>query len=632
MSHDVQHRRLSTSSTRSADAFLRRHDVSAPRADGTEERKKSGEEVNREFEAMSESSDEDESTISHPMDKWKWWKVYAMHFLFTWNSRTYEYVSIFLVALAFPKSLTATSIRGLASTISALICSSAVGSWIDRSPSRLRTLLITICLNHGAMVLVYLCWLSWPFNSSTSIVPETPFSDLSKGFLFGLILFLDIIHDLSAIGNRLSVERDWVPVLVGPVTAEMQYSLTDVNAVMVRLDLACKLIAPSLLPLIVKTFPSQSEWIFFVAILTIVFWIVELWCATVVAKGNTQLQLPKRPFHDPTTTGIPHIDIHTLGFKPGMGSWPGKIYQIFYLNPAIRLKGYFSVSIWPASISIALLQLTVLAYSATLITYLLEIGFSLTSITIARASGAILALASTVITPAAATYMRNHYSWKVRYRGSPKVKDIGIERRVVRKIGFWGVLSQFICLIPVVLILFILSPANTSSSPHTLLTLLFFASLSLSRIGHYANLLMVQELGQVEIPLHQRSTFAGTEQSFKSACELCHWAATVLWSKPEDFRWLALGSLLVTGTSAGVFGAWVRGGNSREVAVMNGGYEGIPMGTVGILFFILIYMSDQYRFRLRGALPILCLDLRILALKYANFTFAGLTPIGGSTI
>ncbi|KUJ06490.1 uncharacterized protein LY89DRAFT_692467, partial [Mollisia scopiformis] len=43
-------------------------------------------------------------------ERMKWWRIYAMHFLFSWNSRTFEYVSIFLVALAFPKGLFATSI------------------------------------------------------------------------------------------------------------------------------------------------------------------------------------------------------------------------------------------------------------------------------------------------------------------------------------------------------------------------------------------------------------------------------------------------------------------------------------------------------------------------------------------
>jgi iron-regulated transporter 1 len=27
-------------------------------------------------------------------ERLKWWKVYAMHFLFSWNSRTFENVSV----------------------------------------------------------------------------------------------------------------------------------------------------------------------------------------------------------------------------------------------------------------------------------------------------------------------------------------------------------------------------------------------------------------------------------------------------------------------------------------------------------------------------------------------------------
>jgi solute carrier family 40 (iron-regulated transporter), member 1 len=87
---------------------------------------------------------------------------------------------------------------------------------------------------------------------------------------------------------------------------------------------------------------------------------------------------------------------------------------------------------------------------------------------------------------------------------------------------------------------------------------------------------MVQELGQVEIPASQRSSFAGVEQSFKSLGELAHWLATVVWSQPEDFRWLAFGSLVVTGLSAGMFGTWVRNGKT-SLARSGGEYEGIPL-------------------------------------------------------
>jgi iron-regulated transporter 1 len=85
--------------------------------------------------------------------------------------------------------------------------------------------------------------------------------------------------------------------------------------------------------------------------------------------------------------------------------------------------------------------------------------------------------------------------------------------------------------------------------------------------------LMVQELGQVEIPASQRSTFAGTEQSFNSLFGLCHWAATVVLNRPEQFRFLALGSFAVSGVGVGVFAWWSR----RPVRREGTGYESIAM-------------------------------------------------------
>jgi len=38
------------------------------------------------------SSDQDGKTSWE--ERMKWWKVYALHFLFMWNSRTFEYVSV----------------------------------------------------------------------------------------------------------------------------------------------------------------------------------------------------------------------------------------------------------------------------------------------------------------------------------------------------------------------------------------------------------------------------------------------------------------------------------------------------------------------------------------------------------
>ncbi len=143
--------------------------------------------------------------------------------------------------------------------------------------------------------------------------------------------------------------------------------------------------------------------------------------------------------------------------------------------------------------------------------------------------------------------------------------------------------------IPVVLVLWNLSPRSPDPAPnpreitiydtsktaslHPIIPITLFAFLSLSRLGHYMIHLMVQELGQVEIPDSQRSTFAGTEQSFNSLFGLCHWAATVGWSRPDQFRYLALGSLLVMGVGVALFASWSR----RPIRKARVEYESIAM-------------------------------------------------------
>lgn len=516
-------------------------------------------------------------------EKWKWWKVYALHFLFMWNTRTYEYASILLVALAFPNDLTAASIRGITSTVSAMLCASVVGSWIDRAPSKLPPLLISILANHGAITIAYLSWLLWHAvygtKSEDNPVPKTTSTQV---VLFGFILILDMVQDLSAIGNRLSLERDWVPALVEPVPSQTKYGLTQVNAVMRRIDMICKLVAPSLLPLVVSNITSHIAWIMILAGITLVLGALEIWCARVISRENPQLGRSKSNDNDPANTFI-----HEHKSKGRVLNISHRLYKTLFTDPLSRFMQYFSMSIWPASMALAMLQMTVLAYSATLVTYLLEVGFSLSSITIARASGSIMALASTFITPITVRYlMRREEQHDIDVDGCQDGKH-GI---VVRKVGLWGIISQFICMLPVVVVLWTLSQkpaaeirdireAAITSSSYVIPSLVLFTFLSISRIGHWMFDLMIQEIEQVEIPASQRSTFAGTEQSFRSFFELSHWGATVVWSRPEGFRWLALGSWAVLGIGATTFGAWSYTSNSRK-EIGDVRYEGLPMADI----------------------------------------------------
>lgn len=142
------------------------------------------------------------------------------------------------------------------------------------------------------------------------------------------------------------------------------------------------------------------------------------------------------------------IEDHLLHLKPGVSSLPRKILFVLCQDPAVRLRHFFSIPMWPASISLALLQITVLAYSATMITYLLQTGFSISIITVGRASGAITGLASTVITPWLVGMFRNHnlHGPSIDEDG----EDDAAEGKVVRTVGLWGIIFQFLCLVSLV--------------------------------------------------------------------------------------------------------------------------------------------------------------------------------------
>jgi iron-regulated transporter 1 len=337
-----------------------------------------------------------------------------------------------------------------------MLFSSAVGSWIDRSPSRMSTQLTTISLNHAAVVASYVAWLFWPviagWGNGGAGENQGPFSSFQKGILYGVILLLDVVHDLSNIANKLSLERDWVPVLVGPITPEITYGLTQVNSVLVRIEMICQLCAPLLLPFIMSL-NSRTGWILLLAGTTVVLWIIEVWIARLIARENAELQTLKKFSNDAATVEDLVIENQYEHLKPGIQSLPRKLYFVLYKDPAVRLRHYFSVGMWPASIANGMLNLTVLAYSATLITYLLEIGFSLESITVARASGAIMGLSGTVITPALVAFLRKRELRRSLTSDENEVEEDGGEGKIVRKVGFWGISSQFLCMVSLLVLI-----------------------------------------------------------------------------------------------------------------------------------------------------------------------------------
>lgn len=70
-------------------------------------------------------------------------RLYASHFLSTWNSRVFEFGSVLYLAALFPGTLLPLSIYALARGVAAILFAPAVGHFVDRA-DRLRVVRLSI--------------------------------------------------------------------------------------------------------------------------------------------------------------------------------------------------------------------------------------------------------------------------------------------------------------------------------------------------------------------------------------------------------------------------------------------------------------------------------------------------------
>ena len=295
-----------------------------------------------------------------------------------------------------------------------------------------------------------------PSNPNASILNIPTMTSIEgvavlKGCLFALILLFGILENLSANGNMLSMERDWVVAAASP--DGKPYDLTHLNSAIRRIDLICKLIAPILISVIVSA-THVKVGVLVVGGMSTLSWAVELWCARRVWSLNPRLREPKvvNEQSDENNDGA---------LPPGKASrrscWTGTSQG--FRRYSRDFKNYFLSMVWIPSLSLAFLHISALTYSATFITYLLSVGFSLDLITIARVAGSVVEISSTVVTPVGVQILskaHNHGTLRGEDRrsddsetalleGAPEEEyrtETGLER-----LGLWGISFQLINLV-----------------------------------------------------------------------------------------------------------------------------------------------------------------------------------------
>ncbi|ESZ93635.1 hypothetical protein SBOR_5984 [Sclerotinia borealis F-4128] len=510
------------------------------------------------------------------LDKSQAWNLYLSHFLSTWNGRSYEFAAIIFTANAWPDTLVAASVRGIVRTLASICFSSSVGRWVDKSPDRLRTLLTTITVNRIAVICASILWFFVVESENgggkkrvpllESITDEAAFRDTIKIVMFVPILGFGILEGLSASGNMLSMERDWVVTAAAPEGKE--YDLTHLNSTMRRIDLSCKLLAPILISFLISALGMRIG-VMVVGGMSAASWGVEMWCARRVWRSNIRLQTQK----DAQDDDVPSESAEVRGLMK-------KLARGFRLYGK-DFKNYFTSKVWIPSLSLSLLHLSALSYGATFITFLLNAGFSLDLITLARAAGSVVEISSTVVTPFGVRHLSKAHghgrydrlhgsddSDEALLQGEDEIDESVRVTTGLERLGLWGLSWQLINLIPVTLILWALSstvPSNPTlltriipSTNSILLPLLLFTTLSFSRLGLWIFDLTTQQLTQTLVSPTHRSSFTGCEYSLVAFFELGNNVMAMIWSRPEQFEWVALVSLGAVVVSATLYAGWVR--------------------------------------------------------------------------
>ena len=326
--------------------------------------------------------------------------LYLNHALSTWNARSYEFAAILFTASAYPEGLRAASLIGVSTSLAAICFGSVIGRWIDHGASRLRTLLATIAINRCAVVAACLLWFFIVGNQSnmeprTESDGETPGSTAilqgtMKTVAFSLLLFLGIIESLSRKANVISIERDWVPVLA-PVATPGGYTLTHVNAMMARVDMICKLIAP----IVVSWFLSAVSirvGVVIVALTNGISFTAELWSARKLWNQCPQLSEPKTT----QTSDDSHDPVNPNGFSLTSSIEKASALPAAFLD---SLKLYFGSSVCAPSLAMCVTHASILSVTSITVVFLLDSGYSLRLVTVGEAMSAMFELSSTLFVP-----------------------------------------------------------------------------------------------------------------------------------------------------------------------------------------------------------------------------------------
>lgn len=191
-------------------------------------------------------------------------------------------------------------------------------------------------------------------------------------------------------------------------------------------------------------------------------------------------------------------------------------------------RDYVTSPVFLASLALSILYLTVLSFGAQMVTYLLSVGFTAIQISLVRMIGVAIELSATWAAPIL-------------------TRRIGSVRS-----GLWFINWQLGCILAAVSV-FQLYGSNTRIAGIGLV-----AGVLTSRVGLWGFDLCVQYLIQETIRPSSRGRYSATEMALQNLFELLSFAATMVFARPEQFKYPVLMSAAATTAASLCFTTYVK--------------------------------------------------------------------------
>ena len=304
-------------------------------------------------------------------------RLYISHFLSTWNSRVFEFGAVLFLARIFPGTLLPSSVYALVRAASAICFAPLVGRCVDRF-DRLRTVRLSIIGQRAAVILS--CHGFWALSVDVWNFPGF------RPSLIAILALLACAEKLCSIMNLIAIERDWVVV----VAENSQCGLEVLNSQMRRIDLLCKLVGPLAIALV----DGYST-------------IIAIGLVTGMNASSMLIEyfaIAKVYYLLPALRERPDVSEHTNSDPTGEPEIPAKwrlgrrcMAQLWSIYNAV--SHYTSHPVFPPSMALCLLYLTVLSFSGQMVTYLLSVGFSSVQIGVWRTLSTAIEISATWLAP-----------------------------------------------------------------------------------------------------------------------------------------------------------------------------------------------------------------------------------------